>query len=924
MNSGEWENIKEIFNAAIDLPLAERAEFLANYDETLRTKIEKLLKAHDDANNFIVESAFIDVGLVDENETDLYIGKQIDDYKILEEIGHGGMGTVYLAAKTDESFKKKVAIKLIKRGMDTNAVLKRFVLERKILAGLENPNIASLLDGGSTEDGLPYLVMELVEGVPVTKFCDLRQFSIEERLELFRKICSAISYAHQNLVVHRDIKPSNILVTADGTPKLLDFGIAKLLHPDWSLETDEATATMFRVMTPEYASPEQIRGLTVTTASDVYSLGVVLYELLSGMRPYKIESRAPEEVAQIVLTEEPIRPSSVVSPKSKVQSPKSKAGTLTYEGEETVGEKTNPKSKIQNLKSLRGDLDNIILKALRKEPERRYQSVQEFSEDIRRHLEGLPVTATADTRIYRIGKFVKRHRAGVFAGLFMFLSLLTGISVAIWQAVEARKERAKAEQRFNDVRKLTNSFLFEFEDAIKDLQGATPAREMTVKKALEYLDILAQEQSNDSSLQFELAVAYGKIADIQGSPGRSNLGDTAGAISSFRKAIGILEKLVQNEPQNRQFQKELATDYKSLGYIYAVTGDADLTQSNNQSALTLYQNLVASDDTDFTSKLELAECYKTLGDFIASKGDLETALQNYRKNLEISETVLRFQPDNKAAKIRIMAASDAIGTTLGNPNYTNLGDTEGALQAYRRQLEICQELLNADEKSQYFQASKAFTLRVIGEVQTARKEWKEAIENYRQALEIQEKLVKTDTKDAFANGRLAYLLTNFGEALANTNQLAEALKHHDRAIEILAKLAENDKANSFLVLYLNRAYQKKGDALVAFGRAAEALDFYHKALKSNEEIAAEDPNNMDMRLQLANDYLQIARANVSLAAKSTDRKKEFLKDARKRFEQSKEVFLDMQAHKLQTKPISDNLAEIEREIAECDNKLSVN
>jgi serine/threonine protein kinase len=251
MNRAEWQKIKEIFNEAIELPADERAKFFESYDEITVEKVKNLLKADESAEDFIVEPAFIDAGF--KEETDFYVGKQIDDYKILKEIGAGGMGTVYLASKSGDSFDKKVAIKLIKRGMDTSSVLKRFVMERKILASLENPNIASLIDGGSTQDGLPYLVMEYIEGEPITKFCASHRFSIEERLELFRKVCAAIAYAHQNLVVHRDIKPSNILVTKDGTPKLLDFGIAKLLHPDWSLEITEATATMFRIMTPEYA-----------------------------------------------------------------------------------------------------------------------------------------------------------------------------------------------------------------------------------------------------------------------------------------------------------------------------------------------------------------------------------------------------------------------------------------------------------------------------------------------------------------------------------------------------------------------------------------------------------------------------------------------------------------------------------------------
>lgn len=928
MNADEWKEIKGVFVEASELPETERSAFLDKCGADLRFEVERLLKADSEAEDFILEPAMVEIGLVEEDTPDFYVGKQIDSYRIIREVGRGGMGTVYLADRADEAFDRQVAVKLIKRGMDTNAVLKRFVMERQILANLEHPNIASLLDGGSTTDGLPYLVMEFVEGEPITKYCDSHHLDINERLELFQKVCSAVSYAHQNLVVHRDLKPSNILVTEDGTPKLLDFGIAKLLHPEWSLDTNEATATMFRVMTPEYASPEQIRGLPITTASDVYSLGVVLYELLSGERPYKIESRMPEEVARIVLTEEPIKPSSIAERGVR----NAELRTIENAEKNTDNDKIGiphsafrtPHSRSSAFRNLKGDLDNIILKALRKEPERRYASVQEFSEDIRRHLAGLPVTATADTSFYRLGKFVKRHRAGVFASLFMLLSLLTGISVATWQAVEAREERAKAEQRFNDVRKLTNSFLFEFHDAVKDLPGSTKAREMTVKKALEYLDILAQEQSNDASLQFELASAYLRVADIQGSPGESNLGDTAGAVVSYRKAIEILKKLIQTAPENLKFKRELASAYKSIVYIFGTTGDSDLFQLNNQEALTLYQELVESDGSDFSSKLALAECYKTRGDFIASKGNLELALQDYRTYLEISEAVLVSQPESKSAKIGIMAASDAIGATLGNPNYTNLGDTDGALQAYKRQLQVCNEMLVSDGNSQYLDATKAFTLKVIGEVQTARGEWKKAVESYLQSLEIQEEIVKSDPKDAFAAGRLGYLLSNLGEAMANTNRLAESMTYHSRAIEILEKLAEADKENSALVLSLHRAYQKNGDALVNSGRATEALSFYHKALKSNEEIAAQDLSNMDMRLQLANDYLKIAKANVILAtrpASSSDEKIKLWREAKKRFEQSRDVYFDMQSHNLKTKPISDSLNNLAKEIVRCDDAL---
>ncbi len=344
MNSARWLEIKEIFNAACDLPRADRASFLAEYDVSLRLEVEKLLNANDEAIDFIDEPAMVEVGLAGDDMADTFVGKRIDSYEILSEIGHGGMGIVYLADHADESFHKRVAVKLIKRGMDTSAVLKRFVMERQILANLEHPNIASLLDGGTTHDGLPYFVMEYVAGEPITKFCDSHGLDTDSRLGLFQKVCAAISYAHQNLIVHRDIKPSNILVTEDGTPKLLDFGIAKLLHPDWSLDTHEATATMFRVMTPEYASPEQLRGMPVTTASDVYSLGVVLYELLTGERPYKIESRLPDEVVKIVLTAEPVKPSSVISFKV----PNSRAET---DGRKEAFDSPRRRSKIRTAKS---------------------------------------------------------------------------------------------------------------------------------------------------------------------------------------------------------------------------------------------------------------------------------------------------------------------------------------------------------------------------------------------------------------------------------------------------------------------------------------------------------------------------------------------------------------------------------------------
>jgi len=335
--------------------------------------------------------------------------RHIGPYKTLRELGHGGMGTVYLAVRADEQYRKRVAIKVIKGGIDRDEVASRFRRERQILAGLDHPNIAKLLDGGTTEEGLPYLVMDYIEGDAITEYCARQAVSTAERLKLFRSVCSAVQYAHRNLVVHRDIKPGNILVTADGTPRLLDFGIAKLLNPDLS---GESATLSGQVMTPEYASPEQVSGGPITTATDVYSLGVVLYELLTGLRPYRLKSRERLEILRAIVDQEPERPSAAIDRLREGTGSPPPPGAATT----AAPSSRNPEGTAERLRRrLRGDLDNIIMMAMRKEPNRRYPSVEALSDDIQRHLEGHPVAARKGTVTYRAGKFVKRHAVGVMA-----------------------------------------------------------------------------------------------------------------------------------------------------------------------------------------------------------------------------------------------------------------------------------------------------------------------------------------------------------------------------------------------------------------------------------------------------------------------------------------------------------------------------
>ncbi len=447
MTPERWQQVKDLFQSALEREAGQRAAFLDEAcasDPELRRQIDALLVSHEQAPRFLETPALVAAPeLLRGDQAETMLGRRLGPYQVVREIGHGGMGAVYLATRADDEYRKQVAIKLVKRGMDTDAILRRFRNERQILANLDHAHIAKLLDGGTTEDGLSYFVMDYVEGLPIDVYCDTHRLPTIERLKLFCNACSAVHYAHQHHVVHRDLKPSNILVTTEGVPKLLDFGIAKVLDPEVSARTIEPTAGP-RPMTPEYASPEQVRGQAITPASDVYSLGVLLYELLTGHRPYHVQSATPQEAERVICGQEPEKPSVVVGrspltrPLRATLSQRERVAILPLlsplpvgEGQGVRGQHGQPQ-KLR--RQLRGDLDNIVLMAMRKEPERRYASVQQFSEDISRHLEGLPVRARKDTLVYRGAKYIKRSKAGVASAALITLLLIALIGVGLYRS----------------------------------------------------------------------------------------------------------------------------------------------------------------------------------------------------------------------------------------------------------------------------------------------------------------------------------------------------------------------------------------------------------------------------------------------------------------------------------------------------------
>lgn len=509
MDAERWQRIEEIFQTALDCEPTQRAALLDSAcgdDRELRAEVESLLESHDQSSP-TASSAFNDgMRLLEHHAERLREGERIGPYRVIREIGRGGMGSVFLAARADEAFQKLVAIKIIRRGLDTDDILRRFRSERQILAKLDHPNITRLLDAGSTDGGLPYFVMEYIDGEPIDQYCDGHKLNTTERLKLFQAVCAAVGYAHQNLVIHRDIKPGNILVTNEGVPRLLDFGIAKLLAAE--PETIDSTLTIARRLTPEYASPEQLRGEPITTVSDVYSLGVLLYVLLTGRRPYHASTKNLEDLTNAVISEEPERPSAVVFRAENVQ--------LTPESVSATREGTAERLR----RRLQGDLDNIVLMALRKEPERRYASADRLSEDISRHLGNLPVIARRDTPGYRITKFVRRHAAGVSAAVLISVILIAGIATTLWQAHVARKERdhARLEQAKADRIK---SFLTDMLSYSSPDYTSSNLNKNRDAKVSEVLDQAAKRAESELSDQPEVrAAVQSTIGGVYAEQGR--------------------------------------------------------------------------------------------------------------------------------------------------------------------------------------------------------------------------------------------------------------------------------------------------------------------------------------------------------------------------------------------------------------------
>lgn len=917
-----WLKVRDLLHSAMQLAPAERAAYLDHCceDDASRKELRELLEAEQGLTTDFLESlpqveASLDrltVLAASKGEfatsNEPLVGRRVGSYRIVEEIGSGGMGEVYRAVRADDQFSKQVAIKLVRAGQDSKAVVQRFKNERQILAGLDHPNIARLLDGGETQTGLPYFVMELIEGLPIDRYCDNHKLAITDRLKLFRQVCCAVQYAHQHLIIHRDIKPGNILVTADGMPKLLDFGIAKILDQREGKEQLQPTITIHRALTPGYASPEQATGATITTASDLYSLGVVLYELLTGRLPYRPSGHARQEITRAVCEIEPEKASTAVL---QLPTERGADGSPVRAPAEIAALRQSVPEKLSN--TLSGDLDNIVLMALRKEPQRRYPSVEQFSQDIQRHLDSLPVIARKDTFRYRTAKFVSRHKVAVVAGAAITATLLTAIGmllhanhIAREEAKIALRERTRAERHFQEIRELSNSLMFDIHDSIQDLPGSTPARRILINSSLNYLDRLSSEAVGDKSLQREMATVYEKIASVQGNPFDANLGDAKESIQSYQKAAAIWEALARSNLPDPIDMLGLARTYRQLAGVVANTGGSDpVALALKAIDIGKQLNDVASSDPRFWEELERD---REMAGAIQVKtgGDPGSALENFQKALRIIE---QHKTDAAAESVptRLALVEVNIGVSLAELGRSNeasehfrtglaklrsepkrphlestiallqsrwgdillmRGEAAQALTKYRLNRELLAPLAAADPRNADLQAELGFAYARLGHALLQQRNENEALANLERAMVMFDSLVR---KSGYSEGRggLAFSHTWIAQILQSRGNITGAIQHYKRAQEQYLALRTAMPLDQYLQACLAGNYRVIGSALLAMGTPKQAAHEYQNGIEIAEQLVTTRPGNVLAWWTLADLYFGIGEASRFLALHST-------------------------------------------------------
>lgn len=821
--AARWKRVKEVFDHALDLPRPEMTRYLdevCGSDAELREEVLSLIAALGEAGNFL------DDAVVNLSGPKSYAGRRIGPYRLESLLGQGGMGDVYLSTRAVDGYPMPVALKLIRHSALTPGALRRFRMERRILARLQHPHITRLFDGGITDDGLPYLVTEFTDGTPLDKCDSTRARSRRQRLEAFLSICDAVSYAHRQLVVHGDLKPGNILIDASGAIKLLDFGISRLLHTSEDTTEHKPGVTTQPAMTPAWTSPEQLHGEPAGIASDIYSLGRLLYFLLTWEQATPMDRLGPMAYYEKLQSEAPAPPS------------------------QRIGDR-----------NLEGDLDNIVLKALEFEPSERYRSVEALADDIRAHLASRPISARPHTWSYRAHKFVRRNRLAVLASLAVSLALLGGLAMTLWQARIARQNYERADRRFQDVRRLANTFIFDMDDAIARLPGSTAVRGTMVRNSLQYLDSLAQESRDDPSLQEDLAAAYEKVGDVQGRPGALNLGGTAASLQSYRKAEGIRRELLSaagNEAEKERREEALANTLMHISSILRATGDGRQALEADRTALEMRRRLLERRPSDVGRQRNVASSLTATSASLSILGAFQGVLELRREALQHFEQLARRNPGSDVDQQGLALAHTRMASILTHENQP----TE-AVTHYREALRIREELHASHAGQTQFQVSLGIAHSNLGNALLASGDAKAALASFARAAAQFEPIVTADPNEVRTRTLLATV--RFREAKA-----WNALGDTDRASRLLRSvleerrlLAERNPANAGARGEVAETQGALGDVALRAKSPDEAIAHYEKALAIFAELQKEGRANAADREEVARIRARMAEAGRS-------------------------------------------------------------
>jgi eukaryotic-like serine/threonine-protein kinase len=795
-----WTEIEEILAGVVDLAPADRAAALAARCAArpqLRAEVESLLAAHD-RGGLLAPGGFAPAAEPDEATA----GSIVGSWRLLERIGQGGMSDVHRAVRASGDFTHVVAVKLVHTLAHDRDLSRRFHAEREVLGALHHPHVVALIDGGVSAQGRPYLVMELVEGQPMTQFARERQLPLHERLQIFGQVCSAVQHAHQNGIVHRDLKPANILITADGHAKVLDFGVAKLLTPPGVTPAGSATGLLPAPLTPNYASPEQLRGLPVTTASDVYALGVLLYELLSGARPYEIAGQPLDAVLERVLSPDTRRPSAVAD---------AGAVPLPY-----------PRRR------LRGDLDAIVRRAMALEPERRYASAAELADDLARVRHGQPVLAREPSAGYLIRRFAARHTAAVVVGGIAVVGILAALSLAIVQARVAERERARAEQRFAEGRTLANALILRVHETLVALPGAMPARRAILDEARRYLERLAEEAGADPALALDLARAYHQLGAIEGGPMTSNLGDRDAASASFRKAIGLLEPLASDGDATIALLVELSALHTVLGQTLAAQpGRHDEGAAAALQGVAVAERLFARHPDDDAAQHA----------FVAAHYGMVTLLfspereRHLRAALDVQRARLARAPDDPD---RLVIAALTEWTLAGHLEAHGRHEDAGSHHdAVRR---LYGRYLAAGAGARLGEEARGTALNAIGFASYYLGDLEASMAAYRESIAVRQVLAQRDRANAVIWPTVAATRASLARVLEAAGRRDEALREVEAALAIFERAPPDVR----FLTGVAEAHHRHGRLSLGAGRGSSACASLRRAVVVYEDAAREE------------------------------------------------------------------------------------